>query len=134
MSHSTSPLDGSQCHIIPKDHGGALQRTSYSTCAQDSRSCHNVPKKPCWCVAEKYSFWQAEHGVASEGVPDTILLVIYVVVKVLLQWQHHLMLNKEGGSHKESQRFWLAFEADAAQHKSLVGKMTDCIHLFSSAI
>lgn len=134
MSHSTSALDSSSCHIIPNDYDSALQRTSYSTCAQDSRSYHNLPKKPCWCVAENYSFWQAEHDVASEGVPSTILLAIYVVVKVLLQWQHHLMLNKEGRSHKEYQRFWLAFEADAAQHKSLVGEMTDCIHLFSSAI
>ena len=110
-----------------------LQRSSYSTSAQDSRSCHDVPKLPCGCVAENYSTWQAEHGVASEGVPDTILLALHIVVMILIQWQHQLILHRESRSQKEFQRVWLAFEADAAQHKSLVGEMANCIHLFSFA-
>ncbi len=50
---------------------------------------------------------------------------------ILLQWQHQLMLHKESRSQKEFQRVWLAFEADAAQHKVLVGEMANCLHLAS---
>jgi hypothetical protein len=110
-----------------------LYFVSSSTSAQDGSSCHNF-KKLWWCVAEKYSTWQAEHGYASEGVPNTILLALHVVVKFLIRKQDELMLHRERRSQKEFQRDWLACEADAAQYKSLVGEMTCCVHLFSFAV
>ena len=66
-------------------------------------------------------------------MPDTILLALHFVVKSLIQRQDELMQHRERRSQKEFQRAWLAFEADAAEHKSLVGEMTDCIHRFSFA-
>lgn len=99
---------------------------SSGTSAQDGRSCQ-IFKELWWCVAVKYSTW--EHGYVSESVPNTILLALHAVVKFLIRRQDEVMLHRERRSQKEFQRDWLACEADVAQHKSLVGELTNCVQI-----